>query len=306
MKKFLFALAAAILLVGQLFSPVAAASSGTVTAEDCGDTYIVQPGDYLSAIARTCGISLSNILVLNPQITSPNLIYAGQVLRLTDAAPTASAPIYYPYTSTTSSGYASVSLSTPKVAAGNSLTVSISGFPAYADIDYRVGQQGDDYSIVYDGSVDSDGAASKTITIPSSADSGEYWVVYVVTTGQKSAVGVTSHWIYITNDYTSSSSTTSSGYAKVSLSTTTVDAGDNITVYVSGFPANASLDYRIGEQGEDYTAVYDGSTDSSGSDDATVTIPSTANAGEYWVISVQTTDQVNGVTVLSHTIYITD
>ena len=43
-----------------------------------GQIYTVQQGDTLSAIAQRFGVTIQQILSLNPQITNPNLINAGQ------------------------------------------------------------------------------------------------------------------------------------------------------------------------------------------------------------------------------------
>jgi hypothetical protein len=45
-------------------------------------TYTVQPGDSLSGIADRLGISLDTLERANPQITDPNLIFPGEVLKL--------------------------------------------------------------------------------------------------------------------------------------------------------------------------------------------------------------------------------
>jgi LysM repeat protein len=47
-----------------------------------GGTYVVQKGDTLGKIAGRIGVSLRDILALNPQIQNPSLIYAGQVIYL--------------------------------------------------------------------------------------------------------------------------------------------------------------------------------------------------------------------------------
>ena len=51
-------------------------------AADCGDTYVVESGDWLSRIARRCGVTVEALLAANPQITDPNAINAGQVLTI--------------------------------------------------------------------------------------------------------------------------------------------------------------------------------------------------------------------------------
>jgi LysM repeat protein len=69
-----FFVAGAILLTALGFT-------STVLAEsNCGATYTVQRGDYLTKIARTCGVSYSDLLNANPTIINPSKIYPGMVL----------------------------------------------------------------------------------------------------------------------------------------------------------------------------------------------------------------------------------
>lgn len=44
--------------------------------------YIVRPGSTLYLIAAWFGVSAESILQINPQITNPNMIYAGQVIHI--------------------------------------------------------------------------------------------------------------------------------------------------------------------------------------------------------------------------------
>jgi len=221
MKKFAIALFTAILIAGQFFTPVAAAAPTAWQASgSCGDTYVVRHGDYLFRIARICGTTLSDILALNPQIYNPNWIYAGMVLRLAGSPQQSNKPprpqpgngnnannsqwrgpggYYYGQGWNQPTRYARVSLSTTRAGGGDKVTVYVSGFPANADIDFRIGQNGKSYSAAYDGKTRSDGTASKTITIPSKANEGEYWVVRVLTTELKYVVDVYSPSIYITD-----------------------------------------------------------------------------------------------------------
>jgi len=301
MKRTLgFALVAAILIAAQLFTPVSAATQASVAAGDCGDTYVVMSGDYLARIARTCGTTVSNILILNPQIVNPGLIYPGQVIRLDSSVPIPYWPATTTGTSTTTSGTARVSVSSTWVHPGDEVTVYVSGFPADAEIDYRLGVSGAAFSVVYDGSVSSTGTASATVTIPASAGNGEYWVVQVITTGLANAVSVNSHAIYVTT----ATGVTYYGSPRVSLSATRAVAGTSLTVYVKGFPANAEIDYRLGLRGETYSVVYDGTVASDGTTSATVTIPSSATKGQYWVVTVLTTSLKTVTSVTSYSIYI--
>lgn len=169
-----------------IFAGMVLRLTGSVPQQKCGDTYTVRRGDYLVKIARLCGTTLSTILALNPQIRNPSRIFAGMVLRLAGRA-------------TPTGRVAQVSLSTTRAEAGDEVTVSVSGFPPNANIDYRIGQKGKSFSAAYDGKTRSNGTASKTITIPSSADEGEYWVVRVLTTELVNGVDITSHTIFITD-----------------------------------------------------------------------------------------------------------
>ncbi len=63
-------------------------TSDPVYSPSYGGTYVVQRGDTLSKIARRSGVSVSDVLAVNPQIYNASLIYAGQVISLPAAAPT--------------------------------------------------------------------------------------------------------------------------------------------------------------------------------------------------------------------------
>ncbi len=47
-----------------------------------GGTYTVQWGDTIAKIAARFGVRVSDLLAVNPQISNPSLIYAGQVINL--------------------------------------------------------------------------------------------------------------------------------------------------------------------------------------------------------------------------------
>jgi LysM repeat protein len=95
------------------------------------------------------------------------------------------------------------------------------------------------------------------------------------------------------------------GAARVSVSTTQAREGGEVTVSISGFPANSTVDYRVGQQNYSYSRVYDGNVASNGKDIITITLPPAADYGEYWVIVVVTTSQRDIIEVISPAIYIT-
>ncbi len=59
------------------------------TPPSYGRTYVVRWGDSLGSIARYYGVSVNDILALNPQIWNPSYIYAGQVINIP------STPVWY-------------------------------------------------------------------------------------------------------------------------------------------------------------------------------------------------------------------
>lgn len=56
-------------------------------------TYQVQPGDTLSKIAKRNGITVSQLLNANPQITNPDRIQVGQVINLPDTSTETTQPL---------------------------------------------------------------------------------------------------------------------------------------------------------------------------------------------------------------------
>ncbi len=58
-------------------------------------TYTVQSGDTLSEIAQNFGISLQDLLSLNPQISDPDLIYPGQIINIPSGSGSSNNSNYY-------------------------------------------------------------------------------------------------------------------------------------------------------------------------------------------------------------------
>jgi LysM repeat protein len=191
-RKLLFALVAAMLVAGQLFSPAFAQST-------CGDTYTVKGGDNLSKIAAACNVTVADLLKANPEIKDPNLIRSGQVLRL---KPSAATPTTNP-TSPTST-------------------------PAPANAGEYVVQRGDTLSKIatrFGTTVQAILSVNPKITNPA--------MIYV---GQviKLPSGVADRNVRLT------------------LSTTSPKVNGQVEVKVTGFPANASIDYQVGIEGRQF------------------------------------------------------
>jgi LysM repeat protein len=176
-----------VIYTGQVLSLTGSVSENV----DSDITYKVKSGDTLQEIADLFDVTVSAIRQANATLRNNGTIYTGMVLNIPESTVTGSTG------STGTSGSARVNLSATRAEPGDEVTVSVTGFPANSWIDYRVGEEDEDYTDVYDGTVSKNGTDSQVITIPFDADDGEYWVVRVMTTSQKNGVDVTSSRIYI-------------------------------------------------------------------------------------------------------------
>jgi hypothetical protein len=108
--------------------------AGLAAGPALASTHTVQPGDTLSGIAASAGVSLTNVEAANHWIKNPNLIYVGQVVQVPPGRSgiTPAAPAYYqaPATSSTppagsdtsaaASGTSSASSGTSSASSGTS------------------------------------------------------------------------------------------------------------------------------------------------------------------------------------------
>ena len=193
-------------------------------------------------------------------------------------------------TATPTSG---ISLSSTSVARGESFTVSVYGFTAYTNVDLWLYEIDSDSKTIYDGVTDSTGAYSVTLVMPSTAESGEYWAVYVHTTDLESMETATSATITVSGD--------TSG-ATVSVSSTSLIGGENFTVTATGFPAYSNIDIKLTNEDGTSVVIVDGYTDSTGACATTMTMPSTAEDYEEWAVKVYTTDLATQIIAYSSTI----
>ena len=57
-------------------------AAATGAAQGGAGTYVVQPGDTLEGIALAYGVDVGSLLAANPQVVDPDLLFAGQALRI--------------------------------------------------------------------------------------------------------------------------------------------------------------------------------------------------------------------------------
>jgi LysM domain/Transglycosylase-like domain len=90
--------------------------AGLAAGPAMASTHTVQPGDTLSGIAASAGVSLNKVEAANRWIKNPNLIYVGQAVHVPDGRSgiTPAAPTYYqaPATSSTPPASSDTSAST--------------------------------------------------------------------------------------------------------------------------------------------------------------------------------------------------
>lgn len=155
---------AEVRLVSQTAAPATAAAA--VPAADAGSTVCpatvsVQRGDTLGAIAKRCAVSLADLLAVNPTVTNPNRIYPGQEL-LVHGARGGADP-------------AAVTAQPPAggFAPGAGVTVTAEGFAPNAQVKIGIGLPQSAFRQLGVYPADAAGRLTVTLTIPSTARSGE-------------------------------------------------------------------------------------------------------------------------------------
>jgi LysM repeat protein len=135
---------------------------GVFAQSPCGDTYIVLPGDTIEGIADLCGTTVEAILSINPEISDPDNLYPGQIIRMPDVESVletivAIAPI----------------CGLP----GTNLLVVGSGFPQNTTIQLGIGQKNLEQNRIGEVTSDQFGRIDTSVILPSEAQPGTTWVV---------------------------------------------------------------------------------------------------------------------------------
>jgi LysM repeat protein len=134
-------------------------------------TYVAQEGDTLNSIANKFNRDFESLLVANPQITAANRVSPGQVIFIPPQAPgtpvTSINPICGPVET--------------------DILVSGTDFPPLTSIDLSMGQYLVSYEQVGTTITNSNRTFQTQLTIPNTANIGEYWVVIAGTTASPSA-----------------------------------------------------------------------------------------------------------------------
>jgi hypothetical protein len=114
--------------------------AGLAAGPALASTHTVQPGDTLSSIAASAGVSLTKVEAANKWIKNPNLIYVGQVVKVPDGRSgiTPAAPTYYqaPASSSTSSAGSDTSDASSGTSSASTGYSASAGTPASSGTSY--------------------------------------------------------------------------------------------------------------------------------------------------------------------------
>ena len=152
----------------------------------CSNPHLVVQGETLSVISRACGTSVPVLLALNPSITNPNLIYAGQLIWLYQVDTSQlSVPVTggnTPLTATVPVNPVVLNPSVMPIPSGTRLQVKVSNFPANTPVNIGVGKPGSGYQVVNTAITDANGSLQSTAVVPSVTGTPDQWTVIVITT----------------------------------------------------------------------------------------------------------------------------
>jgi len=115
------------------FTPSGSSSPSTYTpysslpiSRQSAINYTIKPGDTLSGIAAKYGTTVSALTAANPSITNPNVIYAGNTIKIPTTTTSTYTPMTYtttPFTTTptttTSGSFSSLPLTTTTTSSGS-------------------------------------------------------------------------------------------------------------------------------------------------------------------------------------------
>jgi LysM repeat protein len=249
----------------------------------CGPTYTVRPGDMLARIAQQCDTTVEALLNANPNITNPNRIRVGQVIQMPDASmqpPENSVP-----------GDPQALLVPSSGPAGTEVEVRVSGFPANQEVALALGVEGAPPLDEMTATTNAQGRLQTTITIPTTAQVGERWVVTVEDTGPAGT------------EATSNVFLAGTGEESVAISPTSGPAGTEIQVDASGFIPNIPVNVGIGRQGAEPVEIQQAQSDAQGNVETTIALPDTAESGSNWIVVAGT--QGWRITALSESFSVT-
>ncbi len=141
----------------------------------CGSTYTIQNGDTLGDVAKTCGISLSDLLAANTQIANPNHVVAGQVVSVPNplAGRGGGDPL----------AQIEPQVQSGRLAPGSTLEITAQGLPPNTNVRIGLGLESSGYRRLTTAQTDAQGDLVISVTIPFDAAPGEDAFIQLTTEG---------------------------------------------------------------------------------------------------------------------------
>jgi len=291
-----------------------------------GSVYIVKPGDTLSGIAAMFKVTLTNLLKVNPQITNANRIEKGDQIKLPEGAAQVRTVGITPNSCKGGdvitigiTGFAANSELDIRFGLSESQTESIGKVTtdSHGAVLQKINvptsaQNGKSYVFVVRATSNTAlSAVSNTFSATGTSTGQNIYVVVRGDTLRKIAdrFNTTVAAILALNIdikdpnliYPGQKLTVPTGQSgpAVTLTPNTGTPGSKFSVVADGFPVNASVDVNLTLQGTSTGIVVDAKTDASGYLKLEVTLPTSAKAGEKWVVRVHTTDLVKTIEATS-------
>ena len=158
---------------------------------------------------------------------------------------------------------------------GTEVQITAAGFPSGVELDLGAGPRNSEYDILISPQTDANGFLDQKLAIPTSAESGEPWVIAAMTKdGSMKAVA---------NPF----EVTAPQYKpEVLISPTSGPPGIHVDVVAEDFPPHTALDIGIGRVNSEYDVIATAQTDGNGRAATQITIPAFVEPEDAWVIVV--------------------
>ncbi len=229
-------------------------------------TYIVQPGDMLGEIATRFGTSVAAILTANPALSNRNSISVGERLVIPGLIPV-------------------VSITPERGLSGTQILVEVTGFPSNTLLDVTLGKRSSPPLVIGTFRTSSNGTLTTQALIPKTAKFNERWEV-VVQTSKGAKIEATSNEFTVVR-------VTQPKQPVITIWPQDGPAGTKLDVVAMGFPGYVSVEIYLGRNESDLEIVDTALTDINGTFYAQITIPSTAQPNEKWIVLAKTVTGAN-------------
>ena len=246
--------------------------------------YTVRFNDTLSTIAAQFGVTLNEILAVNPQITNPRVIYTGQNILIPGPQ----------MRQNVREGKATIVITPNAGPPGTQVDVFAVGLPVNMSTDIRVGYNDNQASAIFSKNMQSSsrGTIRTTVVIPATVNIND---TLVVTADPENDMGITppSQLFYVSQNSIPTTGQNNNGQPTVQLSPRSGTPGARVLVIATGYPANIPVEVGVGQSGTAGEYTLQMNTGPQGQLFTTVTIPQAVSAGQQVIITVAPPQNMN-------------